>query len=41
MKDVKFVLLELGGKSALVIFDDCDLEKAVEWVLFGCFWMNG
>jgi|TARA_B110000003_G_scaffold232474_1_gene235385 betaine-aldehyde dehydrogenase len=40
-KDVKPVSLELGGKSALVIFDDCDLEKAVEWALFGCFWTNG
>ena len=40
-KDVKPVSLELGGKSALVIFDDCDLEKAIEWALFGCFWTNG
>ena len=40
-QDVKPVSLELGGKSALVIFDDCDLEKAVEWAMFGCFWTNG
>ena len=33
--------LELGGKSALVIFDDADVEKAVEWAMFGCFWTNG
>jgi betaine-aldehyde dehydrogenase len=23
------------------VFDDVDIEKAVEWVLFGCFWTNG
>lgn len=27
--------MELGGKSALVIFNDADLDKAVEWVMFG------
>lgn len=39
--DVKPVSLELGGKSALVIFDDCDIDSAVEWAMFGCFWTNG
>lgn len=38
---VKNVSLELGGKSAIVVFDDVDLDKAVEWVMFGCFWTNG
>ena len=33
--------LELGGKSALIVFDDCDMERAVEWAMFGCFWTNG
>lgn len=27
--------MELGGKSALIIFGDADLDKAVEWVMFG------
>jgi acyl-CoA reductase-like NAD-dependent aldehyde dehydrogenase len=27
--------MELGGKSALLIFDDADLDRAVEWVMFG------
>jgi len=27
--------MELGGKSALIIFNDADLDKAVEWVMFG------
>eukprot|EP00877_Chromochloris_zofingiensis_P013539 jgi/Chrzof1/8439/Cz03g10210.t1 len=33
--------MELGGKSALIIFDDAELDKAVEWVMFGAFWTNG
>lgn len=33
--------LELGGKSALIVFEDADLEKAVEWAMFGCFWTGG
>ena len=33
--------LELGGKSALIVFEDCDIDKAVEWAMFGCFWTNG
>nr|CAB3482990.1 unnamed protein product [Digitaria exilis] len=38
---VKPVTLELGGKSPIVVFDDVDVDKAVEWTLFGCFWTNG
>lgn len=30
--NLKKVSLELGGKSPLVIFDDCDLEKSVRMV---------
>lgn len=25
--------MELGGKSCLVVFDDADVEHAVEWVM--------
>ena len=25
--------LELGGKSALIVFDDADIDKAVEWAM--------
>lgn len=25
--------MELGGKSALIVFDDVDIEKSVEWAL--------
>eukprot|EP00499_Haloplacidia_sp_CaronLabIsolate_P008895 CAMPEP_0196782964 /NCGR_PEP_ID=MMETSP1104-20130614/12267_1 /TAXON_ID=33652 /ORGANISM="Cafeteria sp., Strain Caron Lab Isolate" /LENGTH=497 /DNA_ID=CAMNT_0042153213 /DNA_START=58 /DNA_END=1551 /DNA_ORIENTATION=- len=40
-KDVKNVTLELGGKSPAIVFSDVDLDKAVEWVMFGAFWTNG
>ncbi|XP_010272080.1 PREDICTED: betaine aldehyde dehydrogenase 1, chloroplastic-like [Nelumbo nucifera] len=38
---VKPITLELGGKSPIIVFEDVDIEKAVEWTLFGCFWTNG
>jgi len=40
-KGIKNVTLELGGKSPAIVFDSCDLVRAVEWVMFGCFWTNG
>lgn len=40
-KDVKNISLELGGKSPFVIFADSDIEKAVEWIMFGIFWNQG
>ena len=40
-QDVRTVSLELGGKSPFIIFDDCDIEKAVEWIMFGIFWNQG
>ncbi|KAI3820782.1 hypothetical protein L1987_08330 [Smallanthus sonchifolius] len=40
-QNLKPVTLELGGKSPIVVFDDVDIDKAVEWTLFGCFWTNG
>lgn len=40
-QDVKSVSLELGGKSPIVVFDDADVEQAVEWVMFGIFWNQG
>jgi betaine-aldehyde dehydrogenase len=39
--DIKNISLELGGKSAFIVFDDADVEAAVEWVLFGIFWNQG
>lgn len=34
---VKRITLELGGKSANIIFDDCDLEKAAATAPYGVF----
>ena len=36
--NAKKVSLELGGKSPLIIFKDCDLEKAVRQVRVRAFW---
>ncbi|KAK3265520.1 Betaine aldehyde dehydrogenase 2 [Cymbomonas tetramitiformis] len=40
-KDVKACSLELGGKSPLIVFEDAEIPKAVEWAMFGAFWTNG
>ncbi|NQY64696.1 MAG: aldehyde dehydrogenase family protein [Alteromonadaceae bacterium] len=40
-RDIKNISLELGGKSPFVIFADSDIEKAVEWIMFGIFWNQG
>ncbi|MBW9066294.1 aldehyde dehydrogenase family protein [Rhizobium herbae] len=40
-QDIKNVSLELGGKSPFVIFADSDIDKAVEWIMFGIFWNQG
>lgn len=24
--------MELGGKSPMIIFEDCDIDKTVEWI---------
>lgn len=40
-RDIKNVSLELGGKSPFIVFDDSDVEAAVEWIMFGIFWNQG
>ncbi|WP_460416937.1 aldehyde dehydrogenase family protein [Pseudomonas sp. microsymbiont 2] len=35
------VTLELGGKSAIVVFNDCDVDQAVEWIVAGITWNAG
>lgn len=40
-RDIKRVSLELGGKSPFLIFEDADIEEAVEWIMFGIFWNQG
>ncbi|KAJ7500767.1 aldehyde dehydrogenase [Mycena galericulata] len=39
--NLKPVTLELGGKSPNIIFDDADLEDAVEWTAHGLYWNHG
>ncbi|MEK3644546.1 aldehyde dehydrogenase family protein [Aeribacillus sp. FSL K6-2848] len=38
---LKRVTLELGGKSPNIVFDDCDLEGAVNGSLYGIFYNTG
>nr|WP_319554449.1 aldehyde dehydrogenase family protein [uncultured Vibrio sp.] len=38
---LKKVTLELGGKSANIIFDDADLDKAVQHAMFAIFFNKG
>ncbi len=33
--------MELGGKSPVLVFDDCDVERALDAALFGIFSLNG
>jgi betaine-aldehyde dehydrogenase len=40
-REIKNISLELGGKSPFVVFADSDIEKAVEWIMFGIFWNQG
>eukprot|EP00924_Labyrinthula_sp_SR-Ha-C_P009650 maker-scaffold_22-snap-gene-2.51-mRNA-1 protein AED:0.01 eAED:0.01 QI:84/1/1/1/1/1/2/65/498 len=37
----KPVSMELGGKSPLILFEDCDLEEAVKAAIMGNFYSNG
>jgi betaine-aldehyde dehydrogenase len=39
--DIKRVSLELGGKSPFVVFEDADLDRAAEWIMFGIFLNQG
>jgi len=35
------ISLELGGKSPLLVFDDADVDSAVDWILTGILWGSG
>lgn len=39
--DLKSVTLELGGKSPIIVFEDSDIEKAVDWTVYGIFGNKG
>lgn len=38
--NLKNVTLELGGKSPNIIFDDADLEQAVNWAAHGILYVH-
>ncbi|WP_307336041.1 aldehyde dehydrogenase family protein [Caldalkalibacillus uzonensis] len=40
-QSLKRISLELGGKSPLLIFDDVNVDDAVEWAIFGAFFNQG
>lgn len=40
-KAVKKSTLELGGSDPFVVLDDADLDKTVEWAVFGRHWNAG
>jgi len=40
-RDNKIVSLEMGGKNAIIIMDDADIENAVEGSLWGAFGTSG
>jgi betaine-aldehyde dehydrogenase len=33
--------LELGGKGAMIVFDDADLDGAIDWTMVGIFLTTG
>ncbi|KAK9242635.1 aldehyde dehydrogenase domain-containing protein [Lipomyces tetrasporus] len=35
--NLKTVTLELGGKSPNIVFEDADIDRAVEWINFGIY----
>lgn len=41
VSNIKKVSLELGGKSPLVIFSDCDMDKAVRQGVLACLFNKG
>ena len=40
-ENLKGLSMELGGKSPVLVFADCDLEAALDSTLFGVFSLNG
>ncbi|KAJ8097525.1 aldehyde dehydrogenase domain-containing protein [Lipomyces tetrasporus] len=39
--NLKKVTLELGGKSPNIVFEDADIDRAVEWINFGIYYNAG
>jgi aldehyde dehydrogenase (NAD+) len=41
LSNLKSVTMELGGKSANIVFNDAEIENAISWVNFGMFLNQG
>src|SRR5205085_4084092 len=39
--NLKKVTLELGGKSPTIVFNDADLDAAIDWANFGIYFNHG
>jgi len=39
--NLKKVTLELGGKSPTIVFNDADLDSAIDWANFGIYFNHG
>ncbi len=39
--NLKTLSMELGGKSPVIVYDDADLDRAVDGAVFGVFSLNG
>ena len=39
--NLKNITLETGGKSPLIVFDDCDMEQTIKWSHFGIMLNQG
>lgn len=37
INNLKKITLELGGKSPLIVMDDADVDKAIDFAHFGLF----
>lgn len=40
-KNLKKSTLELGGADAFIVLEDADIDKAVQWAVFGRHWNGG
>ena len=39
--NLKKITLELGGKSPTIVFNDADLDAAIDWANFGIYFNHG
>jgi aldehyde dehydrogenase (NAD+) len=39
--NLKKITLELGGKSPVIVFNDADIDAAIDWANFGIYFNHG